>query len=89
MFLLFITVAGSDYDAVVGELLVFTRGQTRSCHTINITEDVECELEAENESFFSDLALVSGIPNITVEPSTAEVIVSDTDEPECGKYLLM
>ena len=64
---------------------MFTRGQIRACHTINITEDVECELEVENESFFSDLTLVSGILDITINPSSAEVVISDTDEPECGK----
>ena len=66
---------------------MFSRGDSRACHTITINPDNECELEGGNESFFSDLTLESGIQNITIAPSSAEVIIVDDDEPECGKYI--
>ena len=65
--------------------LEFSRGDSRSCHTITINPDDECELEMENESFFSSLILESGILDITIAPSSAEVIIVDDDEEECGK----
>ena len=51
------------------------------CHTVIINQDDECEVLPENESFFSDLSLVSGVGVIIIQPPTAEVII---DEPECG-----
>ena len=77
----------SDYDAVNGASLVFSRGDNRACHTITINPDDICELEEENEFFFSDLTLERGIQNITIAPYSAEVIIVDDDEPECGKYI--
>ena len=81
---LLITAAGVDYVAVVGEELVFVQGQTRACHTISILQDELCEYPP-NEFFFSDLAYVSGLLPITISPSTAQVIIDDSFEPECGK----
>ena len=78
------TEAPNDYDAVSQVPLIFSRGATHVCHTITINPDDECELE---ESFFSDLTLESGIPEITIAPSSAEVIIVDNDEPVCGKYI--
>ena len=76
------TVAGEDYTAVDGEELVFPRGSTRMCHTIDITNDDICESDP-NEFFFSDLAYVSGDQPIAIAPSTARVVIDDSDEPEC------
>ena len=75
------TVAGEDYTAVVGELLVFAQGQSRECHTVPITQDDICEIEG----VFSDLAYVSGIMPINIDPPRMRVIINDTNEPECGK----
>ena len=77
--------AGSDYEGVVGEVLVFTHNDTRVCHTINIFQDDDCE-NNPNEDFFSDLSYVSGVLPITIDPPTAQVIIDDTLERECSKY---
>ena len=75
-----------DYEEVIGEALVFNRGDTRVCHDIDILQDDICESDP-NESFFSNLAFSSGMQPITVFPRTAEVIIDDTAEPECKCYI--
>ena len=79
---LFTTVAGADYVAVAGEELVFNRGDTQVCHTIDILQDNICESDP-NEQFFSDLAYVSGVLPITISPPTARVVIDDRLEEEC------
>ena len=76
------TVVGDDYEAVTGEELVFNRGDTRACHNIDILQDDICESDL-NETFFSDLSYVSGEQPITLSPPTAQIIIDDSDEPEC------
>lgn len=73
---------GADYLAVTGEELMFSRGETRVCHTIVIVNDDICERDP-SENFFSDLAYVSGVMPITIAPSTAEIVIDDSAEPEC------
>lgn len=82
------TVAGSDYVAVAGEELVFNRSNIRVCHVIGILDDSICE-DDPNENFFLDLAFISGMQPIRIEPGTAEVIIDDAEERECGKYVRM
>ena len=79
------TEASSDYVAVIEEQLVFSPGDSRVCHVIGILQDEDCELVDENESFFSDLSIVGDMLDITVDPATAEIIIDDLEEPECGK----
>ena len=79
------TEAGSDYVAVIEEQLVFSPGDSRMCHMIGILQDEDCELRDKNESFFSDLSIVGDILDITVDPATAEIVINDLEEPECGK----
>lgn len=62
---------------------MFSRGDTRACLTIGILDDSNCE-DDPNENFFLNLTYVSGMQPITVEPLTAQVIIDDTGEPECG-----
>ena len=81
---LIITAGGDDYAEVNDELLTFSRGATRVCRIILIMNDAICESNT-NEIFFSELAYVSGVLPITITPSTAQVVIDDTDEPEC-KY---
>ena len=76
------TVAGADYVAVAGEELVFSRGDTQVCHTIEILQDDICESDP-NEHFLSDLSYVSGELPITISPPTAQIVIDDRDEPEC------
>ena len=78
------TVAGDDYVAVVGELLVFPRGVDRVCHNVSILQDDECEV-SRVEDFFYSLQYVSGVMPITIDPRRARIVISDTTEPECGE----
>ena len=43
-----------------------------------------CEKDP-NEIFFSNLVLGGGEGPIIVEPPQTEVIIDETNEPECGK----
>ena len=81
-------MAGEDYVAVIRMPLNFPRGTERVCHAITILQDDECELLPENEFFFSDLALESGILNIIIDPPTAQAVIDDRAEPECGNLVL-
>ena len=65
--------------------LDFAIGQTRSCHIVNITDDDICE-NNPIERFFSNLRLGGGVQPIIVEPPQAQVIIDDSNEPECGEY---
>ena len=58
-------------------------GETRVCYIVSILQDSICE-NTTNERFFSDLAYVSGL-QLTIDPSTVQVFIDDTEEPECGK----
>ena len=46
-----------------------------------IIDDDDCEPTPEN--FFADLSLVSG-ELVTVLPNTAEIIIDDSEENDCG-----
>ena len=77
-------VAPGDYGAVTNEIITFTTGQMRATHTIIINQDDECE-DDPNENFFSNISLNSGTLPISVIRPRAEVIIDDTNEPECRK----
>ena len=73
------------------EHIVFMRGDVVQTYTILIEDDEECEIDP-NEQFLSDMALVSGIPDINVTVPQALITIDDRDESECGKefmYTLM
>ena len=73
-----------DYERVIDEVLNFAVGQTMACHIINITDDNICE-NNPNEFFFSNLVLGGGDQPIVVDPEQAQIIIDDTNEPECGE----
>ena len=50
---------------MAGEIVQFYTGDVTKNHTIIINDDDECEKDP-NENFFSNIALDSGIPDITV-----------------------
>ena len=77
-------MAGDDYVAVIKEPLMFPRGTVHVCHTVTINQDNECEILPENEFFFSDLSLESGVGEIVIQSPTAQVIIGDAAELECG-----
>ena len=64
---------------------MFEAGDVTKTHRIIINNDSECEILPENEIFFSNIALKSGIPNIFVTEPRATVTIDDTAEPECGR----
>ena len=76
--------AGDDYVAFIGERIVFPRGVDRVCHNVPILQDDECEIE-QVKDFFSSLEYVSGDQLITIGPTSARIIIDDTNEPECGE----
>ena len=67
------------------EIIMFEQGDVTQTHRIIINNDTECEILPENESFFSNIALSSGIPDISVTEPRATVTIDDTAEPECGR----
>ena len=67
-----------------GEIIQFNAGDVTQTHTITINNDNECE-DDPNENFFSNIALNSGIPDITVTVPQATITIDDSGELECGK----
>ena len=82
---MFDTVSPDDYTGVADVRLDFTIGQDRACHRVSIIDDDICEIDP-NESFFSSLEFGGGELPITVDPSLTEVIIDDTNQPDCGEY---
>ena len=70
-----------DYDAVNGEIVQFAMGDTFHNHTIIINHDDVCE----NEFFFSNISLYTGVEPIFVVQPQATVTIDDAAEPECRK----
>ena len=77
------SVSPADFDAISGQTISYSIGDTSHTVRITITNDEICE--SPNESFFVDIAIASGIQPITISPSRAEIIINDGDEPECSK----
>ena len=79
-------VAGApdmDYDAVNGETVQFSMGDTFQTHTIIINDDL-CENDP-NEFFFSNITLDTGVqPIFVIQPQTT-VTIDDAAELECRK----
>ena len=63
---------------------MFEAGDVTQTHRIIINDDTECETP-QNENFFSNIALNSGIPDIFVTEPRATVTIDDTSESNCGK----
>ena len=72
------------YGAVTNQIITFAEGQMRATHTIIINQDDDCEYDP-NENFFSNISLNSDKQPISVIRPCAEVIIDDTNEPECRK----
>ena len=77
-------MAPEDYISASG-LLIFGAGDDEKCHTVQIVNNDICE-DAQ-EQFTSDLTLVSGIPLITVNPGSAQVVINDINDcRKCSLY---
>ena len=77
-------VVDNDYVPVSGQVIQFSAGDVTKFHSILINDDIECEKDP-NENLFFNIAVHSGIPDISVTVPRAHVTIDDTAEPECGK----
>lgn len=75
-----------DYLGVADVRLDFGVGQSEACHFVNITDDNICE-NNPTELFSSNLVLGGGEGPILIEPQQAEIIIDDTNGPECGTLI--
>ena len=82
--LLYAAVVDNDYVPVSGQIIQFNRGDVTQTHTITINDDNGCERD-QNETFFVNIVLASGIPDIDVTEPRAAVTIDDTAEVECSK----
>ncbi|CAI8022914.1 hypothetical protein GBAR_LOCUS13421, partial [Geodia barretti] len=55
--------------------LTFETGDTRQCYPVQIVDDEFCDPGL----FLTNIALITGEPVITVEPSMAEINIMDPD----------
>ena len=76
--------SGNDYGRVLNVPLTFDVGDSRACHTVEIFPDDECEADLIEE-FFSTIEYSSGEMPIIISRNSTNIVISDTDEPECGK----
>ena len=72
-----------DYVGVSGFPLEFQVGNDTICHTIYLVNDTKCE-GSPPEDFSSKLELGSG-RGIDIIQDTAQVLIVDASEPECGE----
>ena len=63
--------------------LVFSRGDTRQCHRVEVIVDEICELTPEN--FFVNMLLISG-SDVFINPDLTEVLISGE---QCGKLTVV
>ena len=66
-----------------GQVIQFSAGDITKFHIILINDNIECEKDP-NENLFSNIAVFSGIPDISVTVPRAHVTTDDSAEPECG-----
>ena len=78
------TVSPLDYGGVSNVRLDFAVGDERVCHLVSIVDDDICEIDPY-ENFFSNLVFGGGEQPILVDPPRTEVIIDDTNQPECGE----
>ena len=64
------------------EVLPFKAGDERRVYTMMIPQDDVCE---GSMNITTQLSLYSGVHPMSVERSTAHVIIDDCDENECSK----
>ena len=69
-----------------GQVIQFSAGDVTIIHTILINDDIKCEKDP-NEISFSNIAVHSGIPDISVTVPRAHVTTDDSAEPECGELM--
>ena len=75
-----------DYEALNNEIVQFNVGERMQTHTIIINDDTLCE--NTTETFFSSISPGKDIEHLVhlTEP-TATVIIDDSEEDECSKFI--
>ena len=79
----FFSTAGSDYDAVINQTLIFTSTSTIINIPVTIKDD---SITEPTETFVSLLSLQSQQSNITIQPGTAQVTILDNDAGEMKMF---
>ena len=68
------------------QIIRFNTGDVTQTHRIIINDDnIECE-DNPNENIFSNIALHSDIPDISVTVSQAVVTIDDSLEGDCREF---
>ena len=70
---------------VTSEIIQFNRGDVTHAQRIIINDDSECE-DNPNENFFSNIALESGIPDISVTVPQTTITIDDSLQRDCGEF---
>ena len=78
------SVSTAEYSGIVNVRLNFAARQERACHHVSIVDDDICELDT-NKNFSSGLEYGGGEQPIIVNPALTEIIIDDTNQPECGE----
>ena len=68
----------------MSRLLTFSVNISKSCYNIPIIQDVNCEVDAIQD-FYCNLEIVVGELFISITQNHTRIIISDADEPGCGK----
>ena len=77
--LIFFSTAGSDYEAVINQTLIFTSTTTVINVPLTIKDD---SITEPTEAFVSLLSLQSRLSNVTIQPGTAQITILDNDAGE-------
>ena len=79
-------VVDGDYASVNDQIIRFNTGDVTQTHRIIINDgNIACE-DNPNENLFSNIALDSDIPDISVTVSQAVVTINDSLEGDCREF---
>ena len=70
---------------VTSEIIQFNRGDVINTQRIIINDDSECE-DNPNENLFSNIALESGIPDISVTVPQTTITIDDSLQRDCSEF---
>ena len=72
---------------ITSEIIQFNTGDVIHTHRIIINDDSECE-DDPNENLFSNIALESGIPDISVTVPRTTITIDDSLQRDCSEFYL-
>ena len=70
---------------ITSKIIQFNTGDVIHTHRIIINDDSECE-DDPNENLFSNIALESGIPDISVTVPQATITIDDSLQRDCSEF---